>query len=139
MKSMHFKNRIRIIIWRVLVHYIDWLLITDYFVSLLLLKQKDPENKMNKYNQNYRGVYCTCQRPYPDLEDEVENTDDFWLICSMQRLTVVPEIIYKHCMTVSLFAVIITEVFVCSSESSLYFTKYHQLTIWNIDWNSVVP
>ena len=27
---------------------------------------------MNKYNQNFLGVYCTCHRPYPDLEDEVK-------------------------------------------------------------------
>ena len=27
---------------------------------------------MNKYNQNFQGVYCTCHRPYPDLEDEVQ-------------------------------------------------------------------
>ena len=29
---------------------------------------------MNKYNQNFQGVYCTCHRPYPDLEDEVKHS-----------------------------------------------------------------
>ena len=35
------------------------------------LQQKDQENAANKYNQNFQGLYCTCHRPYPDLEDEV--------------------------------------------------------------------
>ena len=26
-------------------------------------------NNDNSYNQNYRGVYCICSRPYPDPED----------------------------------------------------------------------
>lgn len=46
-----------------------------------LFSQKDPENTMNKYNQNYRGVYCTCQRPYPDLEDEIEDEMIQCVIC----------------------------------------------------------
>ncbi|XP_047478594.1 putative E3 ubiquitin-protein ligase UBR7 [Penaeus chinensis] len=38
-----------------------------------LLKDKLPENPENHYNHNFRGSYCTCQRPYPDPEDTVED------------------------------------------------------------------
>ena len=24
---------------------------------------------MNQYNHNFHGVYCTCNKPYPDPED----------------------------------------------------------------------
>ncbi|CAD6207537.1 GSCOCG00010215001-RA-CDS [Cotesia congregata] len=39
---------------------------------------KAVENKENKYNQNFKGVYCTCSRPYPDPED---TSDDEMLQC----------------------------------------------------------
>ena len=29
-------------------------------------------NTANKYGHNYRGLYCTCNRPYPDPESENE-------------------------------------------------------------------
>eukprot|EP01018_Ginkgo_biloba_P023085 Gb_07681 [translate_table: standard] len=35
-----------------------------------LLADKDPENKDNTYNQNYKGLYCSCHRPYPDPDEE---------------------------------------------------------------------
>ncbi|CAI4221226.1 unnamed protein product [Auanema sp. JU1783] len=34
----------------------------------LLYEEKDPINEQNKYNHNYKGVFCTCLRPYPDLD-----------------------------------------------------------------------
>ncbi|OVA11312.1 zinc finger protein [Macleaya cordata] len=39
-----------------------------------LLADKDPENLENSYNQNFKGAYCTCGRPYPDpdTEEQVE-------------------------------------------------------------------
>lgn len=43
-----------------------------------LLKDKLPENPENEYNHNFRGAYCTCQRPYPDPEDP---TDDEMIQC----------------------------------------------------------
>lgn len=46
-----------------------------------LYSEKGPENSMNKYNQNFRGVYCTCHRPYPDLEDEIEDEMIQCIIC----------------------------------------------------------
>lgn len=33
-----------------------------------LQADKDIENTENVYNQNYKGVYCTCHRVYPDPE-----------------------------------------------------------------------
>lgn len=39
-----------------------------------LYPSKDPENSDNSYNQNFKGSYCTCGRPYPDpdAEEQVE-------------------------------------------------------------------
>ncbi|XP_054263286.1 putative E3 ubiquitin-protein ligase UBR7 [Macrosteles quadrilineatus] len=38
-------------------------------------------NEKNVYNQNFRGVYCTCSRPYPDPEDSVEDEMIQCIIC----------------------------------------------------------
>lgn len=32
---------------------------------------KTDSNELNTYNHNFAGVYCICERPYPDLEDTV--------------------------------------------------------------------
>ncbi|XP_074317582.1 LOW QUALITY PROTEIN: uncharacterized protein LOC141653655 [Silene latifolia] len=39
-----------------------------------LQASKDLENVDNSYNHNFKGTYCTCDRPYPDpdVEDEEE-------------------------------------------------------------------
>ncbi|PIA49016.1 hypothetical protein AQUCO_01300101v1 [Aquilegia coerulea] len=39
-----------------------------------LFANKDIENTENSYNQNFKGSYCTCGRPYPDpdVEEQVE-------------------------------------------------------------------
>ncbi|XP_038973441.1 putative E3 ubiquitin-protein ligase UBR7 [Phoenix dactylifera] len=39
-----------------------------------LWPNKDPENGENSYNQNFKGSYCTCGRPYPD-PDSQEQTE----------------------------------------------------------------
>ncbi|XP_043929626.1 putative E3 ubiquitin-protein ligase UBR7 [Protopterus annectens] len=36
-----------------------------------LFKEKEEVNATNKYNHNFFGLYCTCERPYPDPEDDV--------------------------------------------------------------------
>lgn len=36
------------------------------------MQGKDATNAKNHYNQNFKGLYCTCHRPYPDPEDEVQ-------------------------------------------------------------------
>lgn len=35
-----------------------------------LASNKDIENADNSYNHNFKGSYCTCDRPYPDPEAE---------------------------------------------------------------------
>ncbi|KAB2632920.1 E3 ubiquitin-protein ligase UBR7 [Pyrus ussuriensis x Pyrus communis] len=39
-----------------------------------LSPNKDVENIENSYNQNFKGSYCTCSRPYPDpdVEEQLE-------------------------------------------------------------------
>lgn len=39
-----------------------------------LFADKDSENLENSYNQNFKGSYCTCGRPYPDpaAKEQVE-------------------------------------------------------------------
>ncbi|XP_077595049.1 putative E3 ubiquitin-protein ligase UBR7 [Stigmatopora nigra] len=38
-----------------------------------LFRDKDEVNQLNKYSHNFFGEYCTCRRPYPDPEDQVED------------------------------------------------------------------
>ncbi|XP_069118451.1 putative E3 ubiquitin-protein ligase UBR7 isoform X2 [Argopecten irradians] len=38
-----------------------------------LYPTKDGCNARNTYNQNFKGLYCVCMRPYPDPEDEIED------------------------------------------------------------------
>ncbi|XP_032234522.1 putative E3 ubiquitin-protein ligase UBR7 isoform X2 [Nematostella vectensis] len=46
-----------------------------------LFPDKDAVNKSNMYNQNFTGVYCTCHRPYPDPEDEIEDEMIQCIVC----------------------------------------------------------
>lgn len=41
--------------------------------SCTLIPDKVPLNSANSYNQNFTGVYCTCARPYPDPDDDIED------------------------------------------------------------------
>ncbi|XP_068435742.1 putative E3 ubiquitin-protein ligase UBR7 [Clinocottus analis] len=43
-----------------------------------LIPAKDEENVQNHYNHNFNGCYCTCDRPYPDEDDQ---TDDDMIQC----------------------------------------------------------
>ncbi|VDP69296.1 unnamed protein product [Schistosoma mattheei] len=41
--------------------------------NCLLWEEKDDENDLNRYDDNFSNRYCTCQRPYPDPDyDGVE-------------------------------------------------------------------
>lgn len=42
---------------------------------------KTEENEKNTYNQNFKGLYCTCARPYPDPEDDVPDEMIQCIIC----------------------------------------------------------
>ncbi|XP_024085323.1 putative E3 ubiquitin-protein ligase UBR7 [Cimex lectularius] len=44
-----------------------------------LTPEKDDVNDNNNYNQNFKGLYCTCSRPYPD--PEAEDDSDVMLQC----------------------------------------------------------
>lgn len=41
-----------------------------------LKPQKDKLNAQNKYNHNFVGLYCTCNRPYPESDSTLETTAD---------------------------------------------------------------
>ncbi|XP_047429730.1 putative E3 ubiquitin-protein ligase UBR7 isoform X2 [Mugil cephalus] len=43
--------------------------------------EKDEVNSLNKYSHNFFGVYCTCSRPYPDPEDQVEDEMIQCVVC----------------------------------------------------------
>ncbi|KAI1895412.1 hypothetical protein AGOR_G00106020 [Albula goreensis] len=42
---------------------------------------KDESNPKNKYNHNFQGLYCTCDRPYPDSEDQILDEMIQCIIC----------------------------------------------------------
>lgn len=44
-----------------------------------LCSNKDVENIENCYNHNFKGVYCTCNRPYPD--PDVEEQEEMVQCC----------------------------------------------------------
>ncbi|XP_062323395.1 putative E3 ubiquitin-protein ligase UBR7 [Osmerus eperlanus] len=46
-----------------------------------LYSEKDPLNTDNKYSHNFFGLYCTCNRPYPDPEDHVEDEMIQCIVC----------------------------------------------------------
>ncbi|XP_013877133.1 putative E3 ubiquitin-protein ligase UBR7, partial [Austrofundulus limnaeus] len=46
-----------------------------------LYHEKDDTNSQNKYNHNFLGVYCTCRRPYPDPDDQVEDEMIQCVVC----------------------------------------------------------
>merc|ERR1719354_1084053 len=55
-------------------------------VECKLDKYKDDLNPKNKYNHNFKGLYCTCLRPYPCDEIESEMIQcvvcEDWLHCA---------------------------------------------------------
>ncbi|CAL8272811.1 unnamed protein product [Merluccius merluccius] len=42
---------------------------------------KDGVNLQNKYNHNFNGRYCSCDRPYPDADDQVDDEMIQCIIC----------------------------------------------------------
>lgn len=41
-------------------------------VHCKLVADKDAENIVNLYNQNFKGLFCSCHEPYPDSDEENE-------------------------------------------------------------------
>nr|CAG4651906.1 EOG090X07TK [Triops cancriformis] len=46
-----------------------------------LQPDKSPVNDCNQYNHNFRGLYCTCNRPYPDPEDDTPDEMIQCILC----------------------------------------------------------
>lgn len=46
-----------------------------------LIPSKDAANVNNLYNHNFSGCYCTCDRPYPDTDDQVNDEMIQCVIC----------------------------------------------------------
>ncbi|XP_014788965.1 putative E3 ubiquitin-protein ligase UBR7 [Octopus bimaculoides] len=46
-----------------------------------LFSEKSDYNELNQYSQNFVGKYCTCKRPYPDPEDDVDDEMFQCVIC----------------------------------------------------------
>nr|XP_054758560.1 putative E3 ubiquitin-protein ligase UBR7 [Lytechinus pictus] len=46
-----------------------------------LFKIKRPVNAENQYNHNFIGAYCTCNRPYPDPDDSIEDEMIQCVVC----------------------------------------------------------
>ncbi|XP_053399423.1 putative E3 ubiquitin-protein ligase UBR7 [Mercenaria mercenaria] len=46
-----------------------------------LLPDKEDHNIKNQYNQNFKGLYCVCERPYPDPEDEIDDEMIQCIVC----------------------------------------------------------
>ncbi|XP_068609831.1 putative E3 ubiquitin-protein ligase UBR7 [Brachionichthys hirsutus] len=46
-----------------------------------LFPEKEDGNSLNKYSHNFFGVYCTCSRPYPDPDDQVEDEMIQCVVC----------------------------------------------------------
>lgn len=46
-----------------------------------LFPSKDVENSENSYNQTFKGLYCTCSRPYPDPNTEEQEEMIQCIVC----------------------------------------------------------
>ncbi|KAM7375846.1 hypothetical protein PAMP_005613 [Pampus punctatissimus] len=75
-----------------------------------LIPAKDNENDKNLYNHNFHGCYCTCDRPYPDADDQVNDDmiqcvicEDWFhtrhLGCSMVEPEELQEMVCEACMS----------------------------------------
>ncbi|XP_075874225.1 putative E3 ubiquitin-protein ligase UBR7 [Nelusetta ayraudi] len=74
-----------------------------------LIPAKDQENNKNLYNHNFWGCYCTCDRPYPDTDDQVNDEmiqcvvcEDWFhgkhLGCSVEEPEELQEMVCEACM-----------------------------------------
>ncbi|CAF0944152.1 unnamed protein product [Brachionus calyciflorus] len=47
---------------------------SKFSIKCKLEPEKEPQNINNKYNHNFNGLYCSCNRPYPDPELSQDDT-----------------------------------------------------------------
>ncbi|XP_035776912.1 putative E3 ubiquitin-protein ligase UBR7 [Anopheles albimanus] len=64
-------------------------------VECKLGPKKEEDNALNRYNQNFSGVYCVCHRPYPDPDTDVADEMLQCIVCEdwyhLRHLDVEPE------------------------------------------------
>ncbi|XP_061560986.1 putative E3 ubiquitin-protein ligase UBR7 isoform X2 [Phycodurus eques] len=83
-------------------------------VPCKLFHAKDDVNGLNKYSHNFFGEYCTCRRPYPDPEDQVDDEMiqcvlcEDWLHgrhlgCDVPDCVELREMICESCMNANAF------------------------------------
>ncbi|KAJ8274928.1 hypothetical protein COCON_G00095530 [Conger conger] len=79
-----------------------------------LYPEKENLNTDNKYSHNFFGLYCTCDRPYPDPEDEVPDEmiqcvacEDWFhgrhLGCAVTEGVELQEMVCESCMNKAAF------------------------------------
>ncbi|XP_076014611.1 putative E3 ubiquitin-protein ligase UBR7 [Genypterus blacodes] len=79
-----------------------------------LIPAKDNKNVKNHYNHNFRGSYCSCDRPYPDTDDEVNDEmiqcvvcEDWFhtrhLGCTVEESEELQEMVCEPCMNKAQF------------------------------------
>ncbi|KAJ8409070.1 hypothetical protein AAFF_G00240910 [Aldrovandia affinis] len=79
-----------------------------------LYPDKEKLNTDNKYSHNFFGLYCTCDRPYPDPEDEVPDEmvqcvvcEDWFhgrhLGCAVAECVELQEMVCESCMNKAAF------------------------------------
>jgi E3 ubiquitin-protein ligase UBR7 len=62
---------------------------TKFKTKCKLQPVKDDLNQMNKYNHNFKGLFCTCNRPYPETGDfdsnnsKLEENSDEMIQCTV--------------------------------------------------------
>ncbi|XP_063737654.1 putative E3 ubiquitin-protein ligase UBR7 isoform X2 [Eleginops maclovinus] len=61
-----------------------------------LFPEKEELNSLNRYSQNFSGLYCTCSRPYPDPDDQ-------HLGCDVPDCVELQEMICESCMNKNSF------------------------------------
>ncbi|CAL9691911.1 unnamed protein product [Knipowitschia caucasica] len=82
--------------------------------SCKLNPDKQEVNSANKYSHNFYGLYCTCSRPYPDPEDQVEDQMIQCVLCEdwlhgrhlgapVPESVEIHEMICESCMNQNLF------------------------------------
>uniref|UniRef100_A0A914ICI6 UBR-type domain-containing protein n=1 Tax=Globodera rostochiensis TaxID=31243 RepID=A0A914ICI6_GLORO len=56
---------------------------TKFETKCKLFEEKDPLNKRNKYNDNFKGIFCTCKKPFPPEANDVDASLEDMLQCCM--------------------------------------------------------
>ena len=58
---------------------------------------KEDENELNTYGQNFAGLYCECNRPYPDPEDSTIDEMIQVLLKAQLLYHYIPTYVRRYC------------------------------------------